>query len=155
MVGHEPFLVLKLVEENIFAVNPDIRVPRPSVDIHLPNDLLHRVVLCSSKVWLAELAIAAATPHHFDKAMNRRTHDVRNVLQPRTSRHADNVRTTVEFYIIVYLPDHMIALAHHEMVNAKLFRLMLPYLHLPGPGPSHDKLRLGKPLSSLVDTIDK
>src|SRR6267143_2564804 len=63
VVGHEPVLVFELVEENVLAVNPDVRVSNLPVDGDLSLDLVGGIVLCRAQVRLAELAVAAAGSH--------------------------------------------------------------------------------------------
>src|SRR3989442_1496279 len=70
VVRHEPVLVLELVEENILTMNPDVGVSNLPVDRDLSLNLVRGVVFCRAQIWLAELAIAAATSHNLDKPMS-------------------------------------------------------------------------------------
>src|SRR5712664_141240 len=108
MVGHEAPLVLQLVEENVLAVDPYVRVPDLPVNRYLPLDLLPRIILGNPEIRLAELAIATASPHNLDKPVSRRTLNIRNVLQLRPTRNMNELGTVSRFDVIVNIADHMV-----------------------------------------------
>src|SRR2546422_2355551 len=118
VVGHEAPLVLQLVEENVLAVDPDVRIPDLPVNRYLPLNLLPRIILRYPEIRLAELAIAAAPPHHLDKPVSRRTLNIRNVLQLRPTWNMNELGTIVRLDIVVNITDHMVALAYDHMVDA-------------------------------------
>src|SRR6266567_919355 len=64
MVGHEAPLVLQLVEEDILAVDPDVRVSDLPVDRYLSLNLVFGIIFRYPKIRLAELAVAAASAHY-------------------------------------------------------------------------------------------
>src|SRR5438552_1095603 len=70
VVGHEPVLVFKLVEENVLAVNPDVGISNLPVHRDLSLNLVGWVVFCRAQVWFAELAVAAAASHDLDKPVS-------------------------------------------------------------------------------------
>src|SRR5205807_9288505 len=59
MVGHEALLVLQLVEEDILAVDPDVRVSDLPVDRYLSLNLVFGIIFRYPEIRLAELAVAA------------------------------------------------------------------------------------------------
>src|SRR5438094_9154370 len=87
MVGHEAPLVLQLVEEDVLAVDPDVRVPDLPVDRYLSLDLVFGIIFRYPKIRLAELAVAATSPHNLDKPVSRGSLNVRNILQLPPARH--------------------------------------------------------------------
>ena len=70
VVGHEPVLVFKLVEENVLAVNPDVRVSNLPVDRDLSLNLVGWIVFCRAQIRFAELAVAATAPHDLNKPVS-------------------------------------------------------------------------------------
>src|SRR6266487_1863062 len=50
MVRHEASLVFELVEENVLAVDPDVRILDLSVDGNLSLYLVSRIVFCDSEL---------------------------------------------------------------------------------------------------------
>src|SRR6266436_696491 len=80
VVGHEPVLVLKLVEENVLTVNPDVGISNLPVNRDLSLNLVSGVVFCRPQVRLAELTVATTASHDFDKPVRRRSHDVRDLF---------------------------------------------------------------------------
>src|SRR5438128_1277156 len=118
MVGHEASLVLQLVEEDILTVDPDVRVPDLPVDRYLSLNLVFGIIFRYPKIRLAELAVAAAAPHHLHKPVSRRSLNVRNILQLRPARNMNELGTIVRLDVVVNITNHMIALADHHMVDA-------------------------------------
>src|SRR5713101_2430260 len=118
MVGHEAPLVLQLVEEDVFAVDPNVRVSDLPVDRYLSLDLVRWIVLCYSKIRLAELAVAAASPHDLDKPVGRGSLNVRNILQFRPTRNVDELGAVSRFDVVVNVSNHMVALAYNYVVDA-------------------------------------
>src|SRR5712664_1463331 len=118
MVGHEPPFVLQLVEENVLAVDPDVRVADLPVDRYLSLDLVLRIVLCDSKIGLAELAVAAASPHNLDKPVGRGSLNVRNILQLRPTRNMNELGTVSRLDVVVNITNHMITLTYDYVVDA-------------------------------------
>src|SRR5207245_4131675 len=70
MVGHEAPLVLQLVEEDILAVDPDVRVSDLPVDRSLSINLVFGIIFRYPEIRFAELAVAAAAPHHLHKPVS-------------------------------------------------------------------------------------
>src|SRR5438552_13484038 len=118
MVGHEPPLILQLVEEDILTVHPDVRIPDLSINRYLTLDLIRRIIFRYPKIRLAELAVAATSPHNLNKPVSRRSLNVRNILQLRPARNVNELGAVVRLDIVVNVSNHMIALAYHSMVDA-------------------------------------
>src|SRR5260370_9242267 len=118
MVGHEAPLVVQLVEENVLAVDREVRVRDLPVNCYLPLDLVLRIVFCYPEIGLAELAVAAASPHNLDKPVSRRTLNIRDVLQLRPTRNMNELGTVSRLDVIVNITDHMVTLAYHYVVDA-------------------------------------
>src|SRR5881396_1495647 len=123
VVGHEPVLVFKLVEENVLAVNPDVGVSDLSVDRDLSLNLVGWVVFCRAKVWLAELAVATATSHDLNKPVSRRSNNIRNLFQFGSTGNVDELWCAIEFYIVVDVLYDMVALSNHRVIDSKSPRL--------------------------------
>src|SRR5438309_9536775 len=118
MVRHEALLVLQLVEENVFTVDPDVRVPDLPVDRYLSLNLVFGIIFRYPEIRLAELAVAATSPHNLDKPVSRRSLNIRNILELRPARNRSELRTIARLDIVVNITNHMIALADHHMVDA-------------------------------------
>src|SRR5207249_11579805 len=118
MVRHEAPLVLQLVEENVFAVDPDVRVPNLPVDRYLSLNLVFGIIFRYPKIRLAELAVAATSPHNLDKPVSRGSLNVRNILQLRPARNMNKLGTIARLDVVVNVSNHMVALAYHHMVDA-------------------------------------
>src|SRR2546426_1530807 len=128
MVGHEALLVLQLVEENVFTVDPHVRVSDLPVDRYLSLNLVFGIIFRYPEIRLAELAVAAAAPHHLDKPMCRRSLNVRNILQLWTARNMNELGAVVRLDVVVNISNYMIALANDHMVDAERFGV--PVAHL-------------------------
>src|SRR5689334_6501768 len=76
VVGHETPFIFQFVEEDVLAVDPDVRIPNLTVDRDFSLDLVARIVLGYPKVRFAELAVAATAPHDLDEPMGRGTLNV-------------------------------------------------------------------------------
>src|SRR5438128_10969427 len=131
MVGHEASLVLQLVEKDILAVDPDVRVPDLPVDRYLSLNLVFGIIFRYPKIRLAELAVAAAAPHHLDKPVSRRTLNIRNIFQLRPARNMNKLWTVVRLDVIVNVSNTMVALANNHVVYAE--RLGVPVAHHQQP----------------------
>src|SRR5438132_9396449 len=118
MVGHEALLVLQLVEEDVLAVDPDVRVPNLPIDSYLSLNLVFGIIFRYPKIRLAELAVAAATPHNLNKPVSRRSLNVRNIFQLRPARNMNEFGAVIRLDVVVNITNHMIALADHHMVDA-------------------------------------
>src|SRR5437016_13500994 len=81
VVRHEALLVLQLVEENVFAVDPDVRVPNLPIDSYLSLNLVFGIIFRYPQIRLAELAVAATSPHNLDTPVSRRSLTLRNILE--------------------------------------------------------------------------
>src|SRR5207302_10911175 len=142
MVGHEALLVLQLVEENVFTVDPDVRVADLPVDRYLTLNLVFGIIFRYPEIRLAELAVAAAAPHHLDKPMSRRSLNIRNILQLRPARNMNELWAVVRLDVVVNISNNMVALADDHMVYAQRFGVPVADLHLPAPGPTLHQLGL-------------
>src|SRR5438309_12020809 len=111
MVGHEALLVLQLVEENVFTVDPDVRVADLPVDLYLTPNLVFGIIFRYPEIRLAELAVAAAAPHHLDKPMSRSSLNIRNILQLRTARNMNERCAVVRLDVVVDLSNDMVEVA--------------------------------------------
>src|SRR5207245_10749256 len=111
MVGHEALLVLQLVEENVFTVDPHVRVSDLPVDRYLSLNLVFGIIFRYPEIRLAELAVAAAAPHHLDKPVSRRALNIWTVLQLRPARNVNKLRAVVRLDVVVDISNNMIALA--------------------------------------------
>src|SRR3989475_2948942 len=136
VVGHEALLVLQLVEEDVLAVDPDVRVPDLPVDRYLSLNLVFGIIFRYPKIRLAELAVAAAAPHHLDKPVSRRTLNIRNIFQLRPARNMNKLWTVVRLDVIVNVSNNMVALANNHVVYAERFGVPVAHLHLPAPRPT-------------------
>src|SRR2546422_3873507 len=133
VVGHEPVLVLELVEENVLAVNPDVGVSNLPVDRDLSLNLVRWVVFCRAKVWFAELAVATATSHDLNKPVSRRSHNIRNLFQFGSTGNVDELWCAIEFYVVVDVLYDMVAFSNHRVIDSKSPRLFVFGFHLPSP----------------------
>src|SRR2546427_10182647 len=124
MVGHEALLVLQLVEENVFTVDPHVRVSDLPVDRYLSLNLVFGIIFRYPEIRLAELAVAAADPHHLDKHVSRRALNIWNVLQLRPARNVNKLRAVVRPDVVVNISNIMIALANDLMFHSQ--RLGVP-----------------------------
>src|SRR5438309_7332469 len=155
MVGHEALLVLQLVEEDILAVDPDFRVSDLPVDRYLSLNLVFGIIFRYSKIWLAELAVAAAAPHHLDKPVSRRALNIWNVLQLRPARNVNELWAVVRLDVVVNISNDMVALANDHMVHSQRLGVPVPDLHLPSARPTQHQLRLRILLPGTIDLSNK
>src|SRR5438132_7187048 len=118
VVGHEALLVLQLVEEDVFTVDPDIRVADLPVYRYLSLNLVFGIIFRYPKIRLAELAVAATSPHNLNKPVSRRSLNIRNVLQLRPARNMNELGAVIRLDVIVNHSTNIIALAYHHMVDA-------------------------------------
>src|SRR5437667_10978017 len=95
MVRHEALLVLQLVEEDVLAVDPDVRVADLPVYRYLSLNLVFGLIFRYPEIRLAELAVAATSPHNLDKPVSRRSLNVRNFFQLRPARTLNELRTVI------------------------------------------------------------
>src|SRR2546428_13506581 len=100
VVGHEPVLVFKLVEENVLAVNPDVGISDFSVDRNLSFDLVGWVVFCRAQVWLAELAVVAPAPHEPYKPLSCSSHQVPGLSFPKSPGGAGEPWGSVDVFFL-------------------------------------------------------
>src|SRR5438105_15929389 len=118
MVRHEALLVLQLVEENVLSVDPDVRFPDLPVYRYLSLNLVFGIIFRDPKIRLAELAVAATSPHNLNKPVSRRSLNIRNILQLRPARNMNELGTIARLDVVVNIPNHMVALANDHMVDA-------------------------------------
>src|SRR5207253_9612778 len=119
MVGHEASLVLQLVEEDVLAVDPDVRVPDLPIDRYLSLNLVFGIIFRYPKIRLAELAVAATSPHNLNKPVSRRSLNIRNVLQLRPARNMNELGAAIRLGLIVNGTSPVISLAYHTLVDAQ------------------------------------
>src|SRR5437667_4131415 len=118
VVRHEALLVLQLVEEDVLTVDPDVRVADLPVYRYLSLNLVFGIIFRYPKIRLAELAVAATSPHNLDKPVSRRSLNVRNILELRPARIMNKLGTIARLYVVVNVTNHMIAFAYDHMVDA-------------------------------------
>src|SRR6266566_1721151 len=155
MVGHEAPLVLQLVEEDILAVDPDVRVSDLPVDRYLSLNLVFGIIFRYPEIGLAELAVAAAAPHHLDKPVSRRALNIWNLLQLRPARNVNELWAVVRLDVVVNSSNNMITLADDHMVHSQRLGVPVADLHLPAARPTQDQLRLRILLPGPIDLSNK
>src|SRR5437879_6672285 len=101
VVRHEPLLVLQLVEEDVLAVDPDVRVADLPVYRYLSLNLVFGIIFRDPKIRLAELAVPTASPHNLNKPVSRRSLNVRNILQLRPARNMNEFGAVIRLDIVV------------------------------------------------------
>src|SRR5205807_9157651 len=116
MVGHEALLVLQLVEEDVFAVDPDVWVADLPVYRYLSLNLVFGIIFRYPKIRLAELAVATTSPHNLNKPVSRRSLNVRNIFQLRPARNMNELGSIARLDVIVIYIYHMIALSYKQLV---------------------------------------
>src|SRR5207245_11390352 len=112
MVGHEALLVLQLVEENVFAVDPDVPVPNLPIDSYLSLNLVFGIIFRDPEIRLAELAVAATSPHNLNKPVSRRRLNFRNVLQLQSEGNIDVLRNITRLDTVCNITHHMFVIAN-------------------------------------------
>src|SRR5438552_19065316 len=106
MVRHEALLVLQLVEEDVLAVDPDVRVADLPVYRYLSLNLVFGIIFRYPKIRLAELAVAATSPHNLNKLVSRRSMNIRHVLQLRLARTVNEQGALIRLDAIVNASIH-------------------------------------------------
>src|SRR5438552_10097136 len=112
MVRHEALLVLQLVEEDVLAVDPDVRVADLPVYRYLSLNLVFGIIFRYPEIRLAELAVAATSPHNLNKPVSRRSLNVRNIFQLRPARNMNELGAVIRLDVVVNVSNHMVALAY-------------------------------------------
>src|SRR6266550_2327877 len=155
MVGHEAPLVLQLVEEDILAVNPDVRVSDLPVDRYLSLNFVFGIIFRYPEIRFAELAVAAAAPHHLHKPVSRRSLNVRNIFQLRPARNMNELRAVVRLDVVVNVSNNMVALANDHMVHSQRLGVPVAHLHLPAPRSTQHQFGLRILFPGPIDLSNK
>src|SRR5712691_10991003 len=83
--------------------------------------------------------------------MSRRTLNIRNVLQLRPAGNVNELGAIVRLDVVVNIPNNMVTLANHHVVDPKRLGVPVADLHLPTPRPTQNQLSLRELFPGLVD----